>query len=128
MTKNNTGISSEQIAIIYNILAYYPTVVTVKVFGSRAKGDYRKLSDLDLVVIGTGQDQISSILGDIDNSNFLYKVDITGYDATTQNQLLKSEIDNYCQEFWQRDESLINQSILKQSQEDIWYDKSNKIF
>jgi uncharacterized protein len=127
MTKNNTGIDNNQIKIIFNILGYYPTVKVVKVFGSRAKGNYHRLSDLDLVIIGTGQDKINSILSAIDESNFLYKVDIIGYDSTTENSLLKSEIDNYCQAFWTREESLINQKILQQSQKDIWFDKNTQI-
>jgi uncharacterized protein len=127
MTKNKIGLPNDKVEILFNILAYYPTIQTVKVFGSRAKGDYHKLSDLDLVVIGTGQDKISSILSDIDQSDFLYKVDIIGYDSTIDNELLKSEIDNYCQDFWERDETKINQEILKLSQNDVWFDKNTLI-
>jgi uncharacterized protein len=96
------GLPIAQVNIIYEILANYPEVKTVKVFGSRAKGNYVKLSDLDLVIIGGGQNRINKILGDIDASDFLWKVDIIGYDQAQTNPLLKSEIDTYSQDFWER--------------------------
>lgn len=118
------GLELEDIEIIHNILAYYPTVETVMVFGSRAKGNYGRVSDLDLVIIGTGQDQASSIIGDIRQSDFLLSVDIIGYDATDSNELLKSEIDNYNKIFWTRSEDMIDHNQLQISQKDPFFDKS----
>ena len=102
MNKTKFGLPIAQLEIIYNILKSYSEVKTVKVFGSRAKGNYSKLSDLDLVIIGLGQDKINSILGDIDDSDFLWKVDLIHYDQTKDNLLLKSEIDTHAKDFWSR--------------------------
>ena len=118
------GLELEDIEIIHNILGYYPTVETVMVFGSRAKGSYGRVSDLDLVIIGTGQDQANSIIGDIRQSDFLLSVDIIGYDATNDNELLKSEIDNYNKVFWTRSEDMIDHNQLQISQKDPFFDKS----
>ena len=127
MTKSKTkvyGLELSDIEIIHNILGYYPTVETIRVFGSRAKGNYGRVSDLDLVIIGTGQDQINSIIGDIRQSDFLLSVDIIGYDATNDNELLKSEIDNYNKIFWTRSEDMIDHNQLQISQKDPFFDKS----
>lgn len=47
-------------------------------FGSRARGDHRPFSDLDLLIVGTGE--LRSIVGQIqeqvENSNFPFKIDI----------------------------------------------------
>jgi uncharacterized protein len=94
--------NKKQFEIIYKILEKYPSVKKVKIFGSRAKGNYTHLSDLDLVIIGGGQDKISSILQDIAESDFLYSVDILGYDDVLNNALLRFEIDTFSQDFFQQ--------------------------
>lgn len=52
--------------------------VTVWVFGSRARGDQREFSDLDLMI--ESKEDVSAIVGRIEeileNGNFQYKVDI----------------------------------------------------
>lgn len=52
--------------------------VVVYCYGSRARGDYKKFSDLDLMIEGQPKEDLR--LGDIkeklQNSNFPYKVDL----------------------------------------------------
>lgn len=123
LDKVKFGLEKKEIRTIQNILAYYPTVLKVMVFGSRAKGNYRNKSDLDLVIIGSGQDKVSSISGDIGESDFLYSVDVIGYDSTNDNILLKSEIDKYGVEFWLRNEKLIDQTIFLNSKKDPFWER-----
>ena len=123
LDKVKFGLGEKEIRTIQNILAYYPTVLKVIVFGSRAKGNYRNKSDLDLVIIGSGQDKVSSISGDIGESDFLYSVDVIGYDSTNDNILLKSEIDKYGAEFWLRNEKLIDHTIFLKSKKDPFWER-----
>lgn len=123
LDKVKFGLEKKEIRTIQNILAYYPTVLKVMVFGSRAKGNYRNKSDLDLVIVGSGQDKVSSISGDIGESDFLYSVDVIGYDSTNDNILLKSEIDKYGVEFWLRNEKLIDQTIFLNSKKDPFWER-----
>lgn len=96
------GLPITQLEILYKILEGYAKVEKVMIFGSRSKNSFNRLSDLDLVIVGSGQNKVNAILGDIDDSDFLWKVDIIGYDQIEGNQLLKSEIDKYAQDFWTR--------------------------
>ncbi|MGL4759314.1 MAG: hypothetical protein ACRCXZ_08310, partial [Patescibacteria group bacterium] len=78
MNKNNTNIPDEQLRILHNILAYYPTVQTVKIVSTQSKAN----SVLELIIIGDGQDQIPSILADIGDSEFVLRVKIVAYAET----------------------------------------------
>lgn len=46
----NTGLKSHTIQEIVNILSSYPEIEKVILYGSRAKGNYKKGSDIDLIV------------------------------------------------------------------------------
>lgn len=62
-------------------------------FGSRARGDHQKFSDIDLLISGENKENIfssvSEIREEIENSLFPYKVDIV-----FQDDLAKSYIEN----------------------------------
>ncbi|MCK4608759.1 MAG: nucleotidyltransferase domain-containing protein [Gammaproteobacteria bacterium] len=45
------GLKEQEITQICDIFRLYPEVKQVKVFGSRATGDYRETSDIDLVIM-----------------------------------------------------------------------------
>lgn len=66
---------------LQNVFRSYPNIKKVVIFGSRAKGNYRDGSDIDLAVIGDGisKEQISNIYMNIEDSGLLYKVDILDY-------------------------------------------------
>ena len=46
---NNFGLSEKTIEIIKKLLSNYPQIKKVKIFGSRAKGNYKPSSDIDIV-------------------------------------------------------------------------------
>lgn len=47
------------------------------IFGSRARGEHKKYSDIDLILEGTSDTAIKhAILGDLEESNLPYKVDL----------------------------------------------------
>jgi len=79
MTGTSTGLRELDIQLIHNVLRQYPKVTEAILYGSRAKGNYRPGSDIDLTLRG---DQLShSDLLDIEQSldDLLlpYKIDLS---------------------------------------------------
>lgn len=60
-------------------------------FGSRARGDYKETSDIDLAIKEkvTRDDQYK-IMNEIDLLNIIYKVDLVFIDENTKKELLES--------------------------------------
>lgn len=52
MSNGNFGISAKSARLIQQVLAEYETIEQVRIFGSRAKGNYQKGSDIDLAIYG----------------------------------------------------------------------------
>ena len=83
----NTGIKQAVIDEICNI-AKNCNVYKVILFGSRARGDYKDRSDIDLAVSG-GKVDIFAITVDEETSTLL-KYDIVNLNASIQEELLES--------------------------------------
>ena len=83
----NTGIKQAVIDEICNI-AENCNVDKVILFGSRARGDYKDRSDIDLAVSG-GKVDIFAITFDEETSTLL-KYDIVNLNASIQEELLES--------------------------------------
>lgn len=49
-TKNNFGLSEETTSLLLSTFAKFPQIEEIKVFGSRAKGNYKSGSDIDLAI------------------------------------------------------------------------------
>jgi len=92
---NAFGISNRSFEYIKNTFESYPEIKEVLVFGSRAKGNYRNGSDIDLAIKGTGNClklafDISGILNE--RLPIPYKIDVLSY-HDLDNSELKSHID-----------------------------------
>jgi len=65
----NTGLKADLIYNLRRIFAKFPSVVQVKLYGSRAKGSFKPGSDVDLVFIGDISHQelmdIDSLIDDL---------------------------------------------------------------
>ena len=61
-----SGLPDDAIAAIHKVLAKFPAVETAILYGSRAKGNFRAGSDIDLTLIGTNL--TTRDIGDIDNA------------------------------------------------------------
>lgn len=75
----NFGLKQETIGKINSVFAKYPEVEEVVIYGSRAKGNYRNGSDIDITLKGeqlTSQ-ILSRISSDIDDLNTPYMFDIS---------------------------------------------------
>lgn len=83
----DTGIKDEVMLVLAKLAEKY-AIEKVILFGSRARGDYRKTSDVDLAV--TGGDVVSFSL-DVENfAPTLLKFDIVDLGSTVQNELRES--------------------------------------
>ena len=97
---NKFGLSTETYNKIKKLLFSYPEIENVKIFGSRAKGNYKPYSDIDLVVFGNNitEKLLLHIAYELDELPTPYKFDIIDY-KTISNEDIKKDIDNFSQEF-----------------------------
>ena len=81
------GLNSEQWKQIYHILdEHRDDIRWVKLFGSRARGDYRETSDIDLA-IESGRDLRSVLWGAFEQSKLPYTFDIVLYNNQVSKKL-----------------------------------------
>lgn len=80
------GLSDQTIATVRAILADYPAVEKAILYGSRARGNYDRGSDIDLTLIGAALNHrlLAEIAGRLEDSAIPYQVDLS----------LKEQIDN----------------------------------
>ena len=74
------GLTDEQVAFVDKVVIEPLVSSGAKVFcfGSRARGDHRQFSDLDLMVESTAKDErlLGSIAEQVQKSNFPLKIDL----------------------------------------------------
>ncbi len=86
----NYGLDIELLTQINNIFSHYPEIKSVIIFGSRAKGNFKPGSDIDLAIIGNITPTIiSQIYLQIDELNSPYKFDLINYNSISNNDLLE---------------------------------------
>ncbi len=96
------GLNEENIKILRDYFSKVPQINIVKVYGSRAIGNYRQGSDIDFAVFGDiDKNLIKKISLEIDELNTPYMFDITDY-KTIQNEKLKEHIDQYGKVFYSK--------------------------
>ncbi len=71
------GLTEEEIKKIISIFSKYPAVKSAIIFGSRAKGNYRQYSDIDIALTGTDLSLTTQQLieSEIDDLLLPYKFD-----------------------------------------------------
>lgn len=88
------GLNNKIIEDIKNILKKYPEVEKAVIFGSRARGDYRKGSDIDITLFG---DKLTNsintkIFYEIDNLYLIYKIDLINFNTLNEEDKLRKNI------------------------------------
>jgi predicted nucleotidyltransferase len=78
----NFGLNDSTIDRLQEVFRRYNEVDEVIIYGSRAKGNFRNGSDIDITVKGKGINRkiMSNIWQDIEDLNFPYKVDLSDFD------------------------------------------------
>lgn len=96
---NNFGLPEKTIEIIRKLLSEYPQIKGVKIFGSRAKGNYKPSSDIDLALYGNIDDKLlRHIAFELDELPTPYQFDVLSY-ADIDNEKLKASIDKFGKNF-----------------------------
>lgn len=111
---NNFGLRENDISIICNILSQYPQVLQALIFGSRAKGNYRQGSDVDIAI--KGKDITSKIVNQIsfilnEETTMPYHFDILHYENIKEPELLQ-HIDRVGKIFYEKDKYLNKNCLL----------------
>ena len=88
------GLSADHLGILTQILGRSPRVEEAILFGSRAKGNYKQASDIDLAVKGSllQKDDIAALFSEFEESLLPFFVDVIPY-AFIRNKELADHID-----------------------------------
>lgn len=91
MDKNLFGLTDRNILTLHDIFDKYPEVLEVNIFGSRAKGNYKTGSDIDLAIMNqeVNQKTIARILSDCADSSLPFKVDLVAFHSLKTNEFIE---------------------------------------
>lgn len=87
----NLGINTTDLEHITAVFNNFPSIEKLVVFGSRAKGTYKKGSDIDLAIFGNNftYKQLIDLHLKLDDLYLPYRFDLVGINATTSLNLLE---------------------------------------
>lgn len=88
---NEFGITNEVFEQILIVFTQIPEIKKVVLFGSRARGDYKKTSDIDLAIWFEGEDKKMLVIRMLDELRCILKFDVVAMNEIT-NELLKNNI------------------------------------
>ena len=94
------GLPEKTYKLIKNYLSAVKEIDNIKIFGSRARGNYKPNSDIDLVLFGENLNEkiLLHVATELDELPTPYKFDILDY-KTIDNENLKNIIDNFSIDF-----------------------------
>jgi len=97
------GLSSQDMEDLQQALQKAPHIYTAKIFGSRAMGNYKPASDIDLVVFGElSVEEVNSLQYHLNEETCLpYRIDVLCYQHLN-NEDLKGHIDQHSVVIYQR--------------------------
>lgn len=88
------GLPDKTIEAINNLFASFKEIDKVKIFGSRARGDFKRGSDIDLALFGEINEKLlRHITSELDELPTPYKFDVVNYNDI-ENTTLRQNIDN----------------------------------
>ncbi len=89
MDNKRFGLKDGDMKAIIAVLKKYPQIEQCLIFGSRAKGDYRPGSDVDMVLKGSVHDIITEISFSLNEDSLLpYKFDMLDYNSISNQNLI----------------------------------------
>ena len=105
--RNRFGLTERDMETIQSIFMSYPEIREVHVFGSRAKGNYRLGSDVDLAIMNRDVPvgRLAKIKGDFEESSLPYIIDLVDY-TRLDNPEFTGHIERVGKPFYQRDEKI----------------------
>ena len=84
------GLSEKTVSSIQGVFTKHPEIKQAILYGSRAKGNYRNGSDIDLVLVGPALDlsQLFKIELELDDLMLPYKIDLSAYHKIENTELI----------------------------------------
>jgi predicted nucleotidyltransferase len=84
------GLNAETVAKIHGVLAKHPEIKQAILYGSRAKGNYRDGSDIDLCLVGETLTlgQLLKVENELDDLLLPYKIDLSLFHALDNLELI----------------------------------------
>jgi predicted nucleotidyltransferase len=88
--RNEFGLTERDMKTIRLIFESFPEVKTVHLFGSRAKGNYRLGSDVDLAIMNKGVDSttLSRLIGEFEESSLPYNIDLVAFTKLSKQEFI----------------------------------------
>ena len=88
--RNNYGLTERDMKTFLQIFKRYPSVKEVKLFGSRAKGNFKPGSDIDLAVMNkeVDENELLHLRSEIDESSLPYRIDLVNYNNLTRTDFI----------------------------------------
>lgn len=88
--RNQYGLTDRDMKTIEHILKKYPDIEEVRLFGSRANGNYNPGSDIDFAVMNQGVSftTIARLAADFADSSLPYTVDVVSLEQVTHPELV----------------------------------------
>ncbi len=98
-----TGLSQDAIIKIQRTLSQFADIEKAVLYGSRAKGNYKSGSDIDLTLYGAGlsQETLMDVSMALDDLLLPYTIDLSIY-ASLDHPALREHIDRVGLVFYQR--------------------------
>lgn len=86
----NHGLSTNTVERIVSVLARYPEIEKAVLYGSRAQGNYRNGSDIDLTLFGDGLNfsLLTRLANELDDLLLPYKFDLSFFANLTHPALI----------------------------------------
>lgn len=86
----NTGLNNSDIKKIHSVLNLYQEIEKAILFGSRAKGNYKPASDIDLTLVGRNLNLTiqQKIENELDDLLLPYKFDLSIHHTISNRELL----------------------------------------
>ncbi len=106
----NHGLSAETVEKICGVLARHPHVEKAVLYGSRAKGNYKNGSDIDLTLLGEGlaYEELLGITGELDDLLLPYTIDLSLF-SMIDHENLREHILRVGQELYHRREAAVSE-------------------
>jgi predicted nucleotidyltransferase len=89
------GLEAKTLQLMESCFKKYPDISWVKIYGSRAKGNYQRGSDIDLA-FSSSKNYSAKLLGELDNLPLPYLFDVTHYETLKHSALKETYRPCWC--------------------------------
>lgn len=85
------GLTDDELKKLRTLFARQKEIEQVVLYGSRAKGNYKPFSDVDITLVGLDltRRHLNQLVADIDESSLPYQFDISIFHAITNAELVE---------------------------------------